>query len=116
MLNCFLYYYSNYAQMSHYITSASIHTRENPKYSYSLSKEQRKHTFSRLKVFVRAKAHPASKARRIMGLLVVGGALANPKGFKNFSPHISTLKSTKSMGVMKAGKQGIWGTSFPHKD
>lgn len=70
-------------------------------------------TFSRENVLVRAKAHPASKARLIIGLLVVGGALASPKGFINFRPHISTLKSTKSTEVMKAGSTGFGETVNP---
>lgn len=46
-----------------------------------------------------AKPHPASKALRIIEELVAGVALAMPKGFGNFSPAISTLMSTKSIGV-----------------
>lgn len=54
-------------------------------------------TLSRAKVFVTAKPHPCSNARRIMAVAVVGGAEANPKGFSNFMPHISTDMSTLSI-------------------
>lgn len=56
-------------------------------------------TLSSENVFVTAKPHPASKARLIIELDVVGGAEANPNGFMNFIPHISTLISTSSIGV-----------------
>lgn len=55
-------------------------------------------TLSREKVLVRANPQPCSKALRIIGVLVVGGALARPNGFGNLIPHISTLMSTVSMG------------------
>lgn len=56
-------------------------------------------TLLRLNVFVTAKPHPASNARRIMELAVVGGAEARPKGFSNLTPQISIDRSTSSMLV-----------------
>jgi len=66
---------------------------------------------SKEKVFVIAKAQPASKARRIIALEVQGGAEARPKGFSNFIPHISTLRSTLSTAVWNFGNCGISGTA-----
>lgn len=65
---------------------------------------------------VKAKPHPCSKARLIIALLVVGGALANPNGFGNLSPQTSTLTSTASMGVKKFGSEGDGGTGNPCRD
>ena len=45
-------------------------------------------------VFVTAKLQPASNPLLIIGHVVAGGAEANPKGFRNFRPQKSTLKST----------------------
>ena len=70
-------------------------------------------TLSRANVLVRAKLHPASKARRIMAELVVGVAEARPKGFWNLRPHISTLTSTRSTGVKNLGRAGLSGTCRP---
>lgn len=56
-------------------------------------------TLYKTKVLVTAKLHPASKARRIIALEVVGGAEAKPNGFSNFNPQISILRSTSSIGV-----------------
>jgi len=56
-------------------------------------------TLSNPNVLVTAYPHPASKARRIMGAAVVGGAEASPKGFSNFIPQISTEMSTASISV-----------------
>ena len=52
------------------------------------------HALSREKVLVSANAQPCSKARLIMAVLVLGGALARPNGCSNLSPHISTDRST----------------------
>ena len=68
------------------------------------------YTLSKTKVFVTAKLHPASKALRIIGELVVGVAEASPNGFSNFNPAHSTLMSTRSMGVKKFGSCGSGGT------
>lgn len=70
-------------------------------------------TLSKEKVFVTAKAQPASKARRIIALLVQGGAEARPKGFSNLMPHMSTLKSTSSMTVWNLGNCGVFGIVKP---
>jgi hypothetical protein len=56
-------------------------------------------TLSNPKVLVTAKAQPFSKDLRIIAHDVVGGADAKPKGFSNFIPHISILRSTSSIGV-----------------
>ena len=45
-----------------------------------------------------------------MALVVVGGALANPNGFGNLSPQISTLTSTLSIAVKNLGSCGSAGT------
>lgn len=63
------------------------------------SKGQYLHTLSKENVLVTAKLQPCSKARLIMAVLVAGGADANPNGFSNFIPHISTDMSTSSMSV-----------------
>jgi hypothetical protein len=57
-------------------------------------------------VLVTANAHPAWNARRIIAALVVGGAEANPKGFKKCNPHIRTDRSTSSMAVRNPGNSG----------
>lgn len=49
--------------------------------------------------FGQSKGPSSFKALRIIDELVVGVALARPKGFANFNPAISTLMSTRSMGV-----------------
>lgn len=67
-------------------------------------------TLSRVKVLVTAKLQPASKALRIMAALVVGVAEARPKGFSNFNPATSTLRSTRSTGEKKFGRHGSGGT------
>lgn len=56
-------------------------------------------TLSRANVLVTANPQPASRPRLIIAAVVVGGALAKPNGFSNFSPQISTLKSTLSISV-----------------
>lgn len=71
-------------------TKQYLHAKHGLKYFLTLSREN---------VLVTAKPHPASKALRIIEELVAGVALAMPKGFGNFSPAISTLMSTKSIGV-----------------
>lgn len=71
-------------------TKIWLHTKYTLKYFLTLSREN---------VLVTAKPHPASNALRIIEELVAGVALARPKGFGNFSPAISTLISTKSIGV-----------------
>ena len=73
-------------------------------------------TLSRENVLVTAKLHPASNARRIIAELVVGVAEAKPNGFSNLSPHISTLMSTKSMGVKNFGNWGTSGIKRPWRD
>ena len=67
-------------------------------------------TLSKVKVLVSAKLQPASKLLRIIAELVVGVADASPKGFSNLSPAISTLRSTRSMGVKKFGRRGLGST------
>lgn len=56
-------------------------------------------TLSSENVFVTTKLHPCSNALLTMAVLVAGGADANPNGFSNFNPHISTDKSTLSISV-----------------
>ena len=73
-------------------------------------------TLSNENVFVKANPHPASNALRIIALLVVGGALANPNGLGNFNPHTSTLMSTRSIGVKKFGRFGLVGIGIPCSD
>ena len=41
-----------------------------------------------------------------MGQVVAGGAEASPNGLGNLSPHISTARSTSSMGVWNLGRRG----------
>jgi hypothetical protein len=48
-----------------------------------------------------------------MADVVVGGALAKPKGLSNFKPQISILRSTKSTGVKKFGRFGDCATFSP---
>ena len=52
-----------------------------------------------MKVLVTAKDQPASNARRIIALEVVGVADASPNGFSNLRPATSKLMSTLSTGV-----------------
>ena len=68
---------------------------------------------SNTNVFVKPNPHPASKARRIIGALVVGGADANPNGLGNFKPHTSTLVSTRSIGVQNKGSFGSFDNVTP---
>lgn len=75
-----------------------------------------KYTLSRPKVLVRAKPQPCSKALRIMGVLVVGGALASPNGLGNLIPHISMLMSTVSMAQWNKGSLGVVLTVLPWRD
>lgn len=70
-------------------------------------------SLSRLKVFVTANPHPASKERRIMSAEVAGVAEARPKGFMNFNPAKSTEISTRSIGLKKFGREGCFGIGIP---
>lgn len=70
-------------------------------------------TLSNPKVFVRQKLQPCSKARRIIETAVVGGAEANPNGFSNFNPHISTEISTRSIAVKNNGSSGFESNGMP---
>lgn len=54
-------------------------------------------SLSKTKVFVTANPHPNSKALRIIGYDVVGGAEASPNGFLNSTFAISTDRSTWSI-------------------
>ena len=73
-------------------------------------------TLSRAKVFVNANPHPASNALLIIADVVVGGALARPKGFSKRTPTTSTLRSTASIGVQYCGSWGVTGTDTPCND
>ena len=68
------------------------------------------HTLSKAKVLVTTKPQPSLNALRIIGAEVVGVALARPHGLGNLSPQISTLVSTRSMGVKNIGSFGVSGT------
>eukprot|EP01137_Pigoraptor_chileana_P009089 Opistho-2@56828 len=70
-------------------------------------------SLSRANVFVTAKPQPTSNARRIIAEVVVGGALARPKGLGNLMPQTSTLTSTASMGVQKMGSETFLGMGIP---
>lgn len=63
-----------------------------------------------------ANPQPASKPLLIIADVVVGGALASPKGFGNFRPQISTLRSTSSTGVKNRGRPGLSGSELPLRD
>jgi hypothetical protein len=51
-----------------------------------------------------------------MAVLVVGGALARPKGFGKVMPHISTLMSTMSMAQLNRGRAGVLSTVWLWRD
>jgi hypothetical protein len=51
-----------------------------------------------------------------MALVVVGGAEARPNGFSNLRPHISTVRSTWSMGVKNLGSWTSAGTAVLWRD
>ena len=57
------------------------------------------------KVLVTTKPHPSTNPLLIMGQVVAGGAEASPNGFGNLRPHISTERSTSSMGVWNLGRR-----------